>query len=149
MDIIINNIINKFGDKVQIVEGSDYPTFIINKDSFLDIVTELKEKPEFNFSFLLDITAVDYEESIQGVYHLMNLVQKNIIRLKVNLEKDKPAIPSLVSLYKGADIQERETFDLMGVYYEGHPNLKRILCPDDFQGHPLRKDFSMRIRGSK
>jgi len=146
---ITNNIINKFGDKVQIVEGSDYPTFIINKDSFLDIVTELKEKPEFNFSFLLDITAVDYEESIQGVYHLMNLVQKNIIRLKVNLEKDKPAIPSLVSLYKGADIQERETFDLMGVYYEGHPNLKRILCPDDFQGHPLRKDFSMGIRGSK
>ncbi|WP_028307357.1 NADH-quinone oxidoreductase subunit C [Desulfitibacter alkalitolerans] len=146
---IIKSIIDKFGDKVQLVEGLDYPTFILNRESFLDIVTALKEDQEFNFSFLLDITAVDYEESIQGVYHLMNLEEKIIIRLKVDLDKDKPAISSLVSLYRGADLQERETFDLMGVYYEGHPNLKRVLCPDDFQGHPLRKDFSMRIRGSK
>lgn len=146
---IINNIINKFEDKIQLIEGSDYPTFLINKDSFLEVVAELKENPEFNFSFLLDITAVDYGESIQGVYHLMNLAQKAIIRLKVNLDKDKPTIASLVSLFKGAEIQERETFDLMGVHYEGHPNLKRVLCPDDFQGHPLRKDFSIRIRGSK
>ncbi|KUO52384.1 MAG: hypothetical protein APF76_04945 [Desulfitibacter sp. BRH_c19] len=144
---ILNSISQKFADKVEVVEGLDYHTFMVEKDNLLDIVSDLKAV--FGFNFMIDITAVEYDEYIQAVYHFMNLDEKLIIRIKVNLEKDKPVIPSLVNIYKGADLQERESFDLMGVKYEGHPNLKRVLCPDEFEGHPLRKDFSMRDRGLK
>lgn len=144
---ILNTISEKFADKVEVVEGSDYPTFMVAKEDLLYIVSDLKVV--FGFNFLIDITAVEYDEHIQGVYHFMNLNEKLIIRIKVNLEKDNPLIPSLINIYKGADLQERESFDLMGVKYEGHPDLRRVLCPDEFEGHPLRKDFSMRDRGLK
>lgn len=135
----IDLIIKKFGDTVQLIEGQDYPTYSVKKDKFIELVKEFKET--YNFNFLVDITAVEYDNYFQAVYHFMNLDEKKIIRIKVDLEKDKPSLPSLTSLFKAADLQEREVFDLMGIAYEGHPNLKRVLCPDDFEGHPLRKNF--------
>ncbi len=142
---IVNNVKQKFGEKIEIIEGLDCPALKVKKENFIDLVTELKENNSFNF--LVFLTAVDYDDRVEGVYQLMNIEAGTHIRIKVDLDKEKPSIPSLVSLYKAADLQEREAFDLLGVNYEGHPNLKRILCPDDFVGHPLRKDFSMRDRG--
>ncbi len=146
---IINTINQKFGEKVQIIEDMDYPTIKVDKENFFELMKELKNSSDFKFHFLLDLTAVEYDDFFEAVYHLMNLENSQIIRVKVNLNKQNPSIASLVSIYKTADVQERETYDLLGVNYEGHPGLTRILCPDDFVGHPLRKDFSMQDRGSK
>ncbi len=123
---ILNSISEKFAGKVEVVEGLDYPTFMVEKENLLYVVTDLKAV--YGFNFLIDITAVEYDEYIQAVYHFMNLDEKLIIRIKVNLDKDKPVIPSLISIFKGADLQERETFDLMGVKYEGHPDLRRVFA---------------------
>ncbi|MEW6623272.1 MAG: NADH-quinone oxidoreductase subunit C [Bacillota bacterium] len=145
----IKTIVELFEDKVEVIEGMDYPTFKVKKEDFLSVVTSLKTSEVLEFTFLIDLTAVEYDEYFEAVYHLMNLSNKQIIRLKVQLDKNNPSIASLTRLYKAADLQEKETYDLMGINYEGHEGLKRVLCPDDFEGHPLRKDYVMPDRGSK
>ncbi|MBO8167785.1 MAG: NADH-quinone oxidoreductase subunit C [Thermoanaerobacteraceae bacterium] len=140
---LAEKLAKKFKDKVEVLE-EEPGTLYVSKDDFLDVMTKLKEKHGFNY--LVDLTAVDYENEIVAVYHLMVLPDCDKVKVKVKLDKEDPRIPSVVSLWAAADVQERETYDLMGVIYEGHPNLKRILCPDDFEGHPLRKDYKLEAR---
>jgi len=123
----------------EMVEGSLEPTVYVNKDQFLAAMKVIKE----DFNFLTDLTAVDYPDFFEGVYHLMNLEEPAFLRLKVKIAKTEPRIDSLVSLWRAAEVQERETYDMFGIIYEGHPHLERILCPDDFEGYPLRKDFKL------
>ncbi len=90
------------------------------------------------------ITAVDYIDHFEVVYHLKSLItlSKATIKTKIGFDREnQPEIDSVYTLWKGADFQEREVFDLMGIYFNNHPNLKRILLWDGFPGHPLRKDF--------
>jgi NADH-quinone oxidoreductase subunit C len=97
------------------------------------------------FDFLVDLTAVDYPKDPQRfelIYILYSFPRNERIRLKAKVA-DKEAAPSLTSLFKGADWLEREVYDMFGIPFEGHPNLKRILLPDEWQGHPLRKDASI------
>jgi NADH-quinone oxidoreductase subunit C len=145
----INIILQKLKDKVIFLEGLDYPTFKVERGNFIEVMKTLKDDKELNFSFLASLTAVEYEDKFEAVYHLMNIDRSEIVRIKVDLDKEEPCIESLTDIFKAADLQEREAFDLLGVQYTGHPNLKRVLCPDDFVGHPLRKDFSMRTEGVK
>ena len=146
---IINLIKERFGEKIQFVETIDYPTVKVGVKDFFNFIKEIKSSSELGFDFLLDLTAAELDECFEAVYHLMNLKNNQIIRIKVCLDKDNPSIDSITGLYKAADMQEREAYDLLGINYDGHPNLKRILCPDDFEGHPLRKAFSVQDRGSK
>lgn len=128
---------------VQGEEGIDMPTLVVPADQLLALMEELKERRGFNF--LSDLTAVDFqaEDRIEMVYHLLAVPGGEALRVKVNLNRQEAEVPSLTSLWPAADVQEREAYDLMGVVFKGHPNLKRILCPDDFEGHPLRKDFKL------
>lgn len=82
-----------------------------------------------------------FREAIEVVYAVANWKEKSRVVVRVEVPRSDPRVPSLVSLWKGADWQERETYDLLGVVFEGHPNLKKILTPDFIQGHPLRKDY--------
>ncbi|QGP93061.1 NAD(P)H-quinone oxidoreductase subunit J, chloroplastic [Neomoorella glycerini] len=125
-------------------EGGDMPALVVPADQLLAVMKELKERQGFNF--LADITAVDYknDEQIEMVYHLLAVPEARELRVKVNLNRRHPEVPSLTAIWPAADVQEREVYDLMGVAFPGHPNLKRILCPDDFTGHPLRKDFRLK-----
>ncbi len=103
-------------------------------------------KHQRNFKFLMDICGVHYpnrEESLEAVYHFFNREQNQRVRLKVP-HKDGEKIPSLVPVYRGANWFEREAFDMLGLNFEGHPNLERILCHHKFKGHPLRKDYPAR-----
>ena len=96
------------------------------------------------FSFLCDITCVDWHPSeprFEVVYHLLSMSRKERVRLKVKLESSDPVVESLTAGWPGANYFEREIFDLFGVRFSGHPNLLRILMPDDWKGHPLRKDY--------
>jgi NADH-quinone oxidoreductase subunit C len=93
--------------------------------------------------FLHDLTAVDYPDrnEIEVVYHLTSLRGSQMLRIKATIGRDNPVIDSAVKVWAGANVMERECYDLMGVKFNGHPDLKRILLWDDFEGHPLRKDY--------
>lgn len=148
MDNFIHELQRLFPD-LEVREGVDVPALVVPADRLLALMTELKEKRGFNF--LADLTAVDYpeDERIEMVYHLLSVPGMAEIRVKVSLDRQHPEVPSLTALWPAANVQEREAFDLMGVKFPGHPGLKRILCPDDFAGHPLRKDFQLQTGGGE
>jgi NADH-quinone oxidoreductase subunit C len=96
------------------------------------------------YNFFEDVTAVDLFPStprFQLSYHILSHIYKERIRLRVLLDGESPAVESITAVWPGANFYEREVFDLFGVRFEGHPNLRRIMMPDDWQGHPLRKDY--------
>ncbi len=121
---------------------SGQDNLVIKSDSLLAIAAFLKETPGLDFNYLSGVTAVDYGDYFELVYHLTSIPHNHSLILKTRCYgRDKPAVASVVSLWKGADFQEREIYDLMGISFEGHPNMKRIVLWEGFQGHPLRKDY--------
>jgi NADH-quinone oxidoreductase subunit C len=104
----------------------------------------LRDDPTVQFNFLSDLTCVDWfpsEPRFEIVYHLLSMQQKDRVRLKVKLSGSDPSIESVTSVWPAANFFEREVFDLFGVRFQGHPYLRRILMPEDWEGHPLRKDY--------
>ncbi|MCX8052362.1 MAG: NADH-quinone oxidoreductase subunit C [Armatimonadetes bacterium] len=101
----------------------------------------LRSEPELAFDYLADITAIDWRDRIEVVYRMTNLATNAKVVLRVDLDRNKPEVDSVVPVWRGAEWQEREVYDLMGVVFRGHPDLRRILLPDDWEGHPLRKDY--------
>ena len=114
----------------------------IESESILEIAQLLKYDESLDFSFLNAVTAVDYVEYFEMVYHLLSLRRNSSLVVKSKLYgRENLEAPSVCEVWKGADLQEREVWDLMGIRFEGHPNMKRILLWEGFPGHPLRKDF--------
>jgi NADH/F420H2 dehydrogenase subunit C len=114
----------------------------LEPESLNDAAAFLKDDAELDFKFLNSISAVDYIEYFELVYHLMSINHQHtaIVRSRV-YGREEPSAASVTGIWKGADFQEREIWDLMGVRFSGHPNLKRIMLWEGFDGHPLRKDF--------
>ena len=126
------------------VVSSDDNSVYISREKIYEVLKFLKETSGFSFDLLSSITAVDYIDHFEVVYQLKSLITLSKATIKVKLgfgREDQPEIDSAYNLWKGADFQEREVFDLMGIHFVNHPNLKRILLWDGFPGHPLRKDF--------
>lgn len=117
------------------------PYIIVDKNSFLDVCKLLKNSPVLDLDFLRLITAVDFQNVLSSVYHLYSYKHKHSLTLRVDLDRSTPEIPSVCSLWAGANWLERECFDMMGMVFVGHPDLKRILLPLDWDGFPLRKDY--------
>ena len=114
----------------------------VRPESVEEVARVLKEDPELDFASLVAITAVDYIEYFEIVYHLLSMRRNERAVVKTRCyDREEPTLPSVFSVWQGADLQEREVWDLMGVRFEGHPNMKRVLLWEDFPGHPLRKDF--------
>ena len=123
---------------------SDDKTIIIKPESLLIAARFLKNTLELEFDYLNYITAVDNKKYFLVVYNLVSLKNNVSLVLKTRCDdRSNPAVPSLVELWKGAALQEREIFDLMGISFDKHPNMKRIFLWDGFTGHPLRKDFTL------
>ena len=115
---------------------------LVHTEPILGITTFLKEHTDLQFAFLTSITAVDYIEYFQIVYHLLSMKFNRSLILKTNIfDREDPSIQSVIGVWKGADLQEREIWDLFGIKFDEHPNMKRILLWEGFDGHPLRKDF--------
>lgn len=138
----------RFGGDVELVPTPfDIPVVKVRPDALRDVARFLKEQ---GYAMLLDVGGVDYlgrrpaEERFEVVYHLLDIQRLRRIRLRVVLPQDDPALPSLSDLWPSASWAEREAFDLFGIRFTGHPKLKRILMPDDWEGHPLRKDYPLR-----
>ena len=123
------------------VEWNDTDCWIEPKD-LRKVARLLKDTPDLDFAFLRSISAVDYVEHFELVYHLLSMRLNRSAILKARCYgRDDPEVPSVVEVWRGADLQEREIWDLMGIRFEGHPNMKRILLWEEFAGHPLRKDY--------
>jgi NADH-quinone oxidoreductase subunit C len=115
---------------------------LIDKDHLLAVATCLKQTPGLDFNYLANLTSVDYYDYFEVVYHLTSLEHNHSLVIKTRVNgRDNPNLDSVVALWRGADIQEREIYDLMGIAFQGHPDLKRIFLWEGFQGHPLRKDY--------
>ncbi len=124
-------------------------TAIIRPASLIKVVEFLKTDPRLLFDLLIDITAIDYlerEPRFSVVYHLLSLPFNRRLRLKVPVDAVEPVLESLTPLWGSANWLEREVWDMFGIRFSGHPDLKRILMYDGFEGHPLRKDYPFRKR---
>ncbi len=125
--------------------GTDgYTELTVDRSHLMDVLRALRDRPELACDLLLDICAVDYpkrERRFDVVYHLTSLEHGHRFRIVVPVTEDEPHVPTAYGLWKAADWFEREAFDLMGIRFDGHPNLRRILTHEAFQGHPLRKDY--------
>jgi NADH-quinone oxidoreductase subunit C len=122
----------------------DEMTIYVDRPYIREACARLRDHPQFPFNFLSDITCVDWypsEPRFEVVYHLLSIAKKDRVRLKVRLDGSSPVIESITSVWAGANFFEREVFDLFGVRFTGHPYLRRILMPEDWEGHPLRKDY--------
>jgi len=115
---------------------------VVQPEKLVPVATYLRDDSELDFRFLIGVTAVDYLGHFEVVYHLQSLSHNHMLILKTwSLDYRKPEVPSLVSVWRGAELQEREVYDLMGIRFAGHPDLRRVFLWEGFPGHPLRKDW--------
>jgi NADH-quinone oxidoreductase subunit C len=136
------------GEVLEILTSLGDDVAVIQKEALLAVAAYLKSPPH-EFTMLLDLTCVDYQGEnprFEMVYHLFSLAQNRRLRIKTRLAERDLRIASLAALWKNADWLEREVYDLFGVQFEGHPDLRRIFMWDGFDGHPLRKDYPLRRR---
>ncbi len=124
------------------VEASDVGAVWVPPQRISDVARFLRDDPDLDFQFLNSISAVDFVDHFQVVYHLtsLSLEHTGVVRTKL-YGRDDLTLPSVYNIWRGADFQEREIWDLMGIRFDGHPNMKRILLWEGFEGHPLRKDY--------
>lgn len=144
LTLLSADIRNKLGDKLidAVIAYGDL-TLFVQRDSIVEVVHVLKD--DFRFISFLDVCGVDYPgraERFDLVYHLLAPHRNQRVRVKLTTDEDAP-VPSITSVFAGAEWYERETYDLYGVLFSGHPDLRRILTDYGFEGHPLRKDFPL------
>lgn len=161
---LVDQLKSKFGDAVTgaNLENVD-PWVEVSPEGIVAVSKFLRDEPSLAFDYCNSVTAVDYCEPdpkkaakvswqphIEVVYHLFSMKHKHNLVLKVMLPRwkgdlpgDLPEVPSVAGVWRTADWHERECYDLLGVRFTDHPNLRRILCPEDWEGHPLRKDYEM------
>jgi NADH-quinone oxidoreductase subunit C len=149
-DAILARLRERFGDRV--VEGhahhGDY-TAVLARDALVDALRFCRDEPDLRFDLLVDITAVDYVRfpgredgpRFEVVYHLYSVVHNHRVRLKVQVEEDDAVVPTAIGLWPIANWLEREVWDMFGIRFAGHPDLRRLLLYEEFVGHPLRKDY--------
>ncbi len=116
----------------------------VDPDRIVEVLRMLRDDPELEFEMLTDLTAVDYLGEVprfEVVYHLYSVAKNHRVRIKARVAEDAPEIESAVSLWPSADWMEREVWDLYGIRFRNHPDLRRILLYEQFDGHPLRKDY--------
>ncbi len=121
----------------------DEVTWVVDREALLDVLVGLRDDPDLSFDFLSCVTATDRpntEPRFWVVYELRSMAANHRLRVKVGVPENDPRVPSVTSLFPTANFQEREVFDFYGIGFDGHPDLTRILLPDGWEGHPLRKD---------
>jgi len=141
----LQNKINSFGVEVTFTESevpTQFLTAEVSSENAHALISELKNNSDSSFDYMFCQTGIDFPEHIEVLYHLRNTQNNAEIIVKAIIEdRENPAIDSVFDLYKTADFHEREIFDLFGVKFNNHPDLRRILLDDDWEGYPLRKDY--------
>lgn len=149
---IIDKVKEKFGDMVlDHHHFRDDQTLLVKKECMVELAQFLREDPSLQFNFLMDVSAVDYLKKnkpyrFEVVYHFFSLKHNHRVRIKIPVTQDDCVVDSLVAQWRTANWLEREVWDMFGIKFNGHPNLKRILLYEEFKGHPLRKDYPVNKR---
>ena len=139
---ILERVKHRFGDRVlDISDKKPDPFAVVDPAAIVEIGQFMKDDPELAMECLSNQSGVDYKDHIEVVYHLFSYRLRHGAVLKVKLPRDNPSVPTLETIWKSANWMEREIFDLLGVNFDGHSDLRRILMPEDWVGYPLRKDF--------
>ena len=124
------------------VEESNERDLWVRAESVADVCRFLKDDPDLKFDYLVSVSAVDYIEHFEVLYHLVSMTHNHSAVVRTRCwGREEPSVPSVTGLWQGADFQEREVYDLMGVRFTGHANLKRLLLWEGYPGHPQRKDY--------
>ena len=159
--LVIQKVQEKYPDAIlDVSDARGELTITVCKDVIYELMASLKNDSELAYNFLADVTAVDYSlmedvlmrydyARFMVIYHLLSTENKERLRVKVPVHEKELSIPSMASIWKVANWLERETYDMFGITFENHPDLRRILMPDDYQGYPLRKDYPLRGRGER
>lgn len=127
----IENVLELNGDPYAVVSG----------DELLEVCQWLQTNPELEVDYPACIGGVDDGQNVWVVYHLYSVKRNHRVVLKVKLDRNTPSVPSVCAIWPGANWHERETYDMYGIVFDGHPDLRRILLPEDWPGYPLRKDY--------
>jgi len=140
---IFDRMKGKFGDAVVELQGEGFsPAFVVVAPAAVKEVSRfLKEDPDLSFDSLMCLSGVDYNDRFAVAYHLYSLKHRHAIGLKAMLPRENPSLPTVDDVWPAANFQEREVFDLFGIGFEGSKDLRRILLPEDWEGHLLRKDY--------
>lgn len=144
---VVSKAAERFGEKLLLSEISfGTATLVVSRDDLREVARFLRDDPELRFVRLSDICGVDYlamgrEPRFAVVYHFHSLQLNAWARVRVPVDEEDPVVPSIVEDWPAANWFEREAYDLVGIRFAGHPNLTRILLPDDWVGHPLQKDY--------
>jgi NADH-quinone oxidoreductase subunit C len=139
------------GCEAEPLDAVDQPTVVVPAEHLLSAATALRDAPEFRFTLPIDVVGVDFlprEPRYEVNYHLVSPDRDQPIRmrLKVRLPGDAPHMASLIDVWPACNFLEREVWDLLGIVFDGHPDLRRLLTPEDWEGHPLRKDYPVQIK---
>ena len=143
---IVDLLRKSFGGKIGDFDDTAGDPFVyVQPDAIEEVCRFLKHDDTLAFDALSNLSGVDYPKTnaIQVVYHLYSYRYRHMLVLKVDANREDPVVRSVAGVWRAADWLEREVFDLLGVRFEGHPELRRILMPEDWTGHPLRKDFAV------
>ncbi len=140
---ILESLEERFGDAIVPLESEGEPAIRVQPAAIVRVAEHLKRTPDLAFDCLSNQSGVDYPArgEIEIVYHLFSYQLRHALVVKVSVPREQPALATVSTVWRTAIWQEREIFDLLGVVFEGHPDLRRILLPEDWVGHPLRKDF--------
>jgi len=133
----------KFGDAVVELQGEGFsPAFVVVASAAVkEVARFLKQDPALAFDSLMCLSGVDYKDRFAVAYHLHSLSHRHAVGVKAFLPRENPSLPTVDDVWPAANFQEREAYDLFGIVFEGSKDLRRILLPDDWEGHPLRKDY--------
>jgi NADH-quinone oxidoreductase subunit C len=137
------------GAVYEVAAATDQPTLYVPRASLVASCAALRDRPGLGFRFLSDVTAVDWwpaEPRFEVVYHLASFDERQRLRLKVRLAGDDAHLPTVSEIWPAAGWLEREVWDLFGIVFDGHTDLRRLLMPEDWEGHPLRKDYPVQIK---
>jgi NADH-quinone oxidoreductase subunit C len=139
----------KFGQTIEeVIEAASEVTVVARPEGLIELMTYLRDDPGLRFNYLSDISGLDLGEFAAPrfalSYHLYSLDHNHRLRVKVFLDEEDPRVPTMWKIWKSANWLEREIFDMFGVTFDDHPDLRRILMPADYEGYPLRKDFPLK-----
>ncbi len=145
--LFLKKLKERFSEDIKdIYEAFDLHTVVVDKDKIAEVCHFLRDDPKLRFNYLSDVCGVDYfpkDPRFEVVYHLYSIPFKYRIRLKCRLNEGE-RVPTVVGIWKTANWHERETYDMYGIVFEGHPDLRRIYLSEEFEGYPMRKDYPLK-----
>lgn len=141
--VMLEEIQTRYQQGTRIIGEAQQQALLIERPFLITVLQDLKTEEPYQFNMLRNLSAVDFIEYFEVVYHLYSLPLRHAITIKTRCPSEGPEVPSVTGIFPSANFQEREIYDLLGIKFAGHPDLRRILMPDEFTGHPLRKSYKL------